>query len=85
MLEEVAKGLQEAVKLKKILFSEEDYEIELESLGERPPLEYLTGAKIVNQPTPKMEDYEDMFADMGDEEILPQCDLENPDYCESCQ
>ena len=85
MLEEVAKGLQEAVKLKKILFSEEDHEIKLESLGERPPLEYLTGAKIMDQPTPRMEDYEDMFADMGDEEILPQCDLENPDYCESSQ
>ena len=58
--------------------------MEIESFGERPPLEYLTGAKLTN-PTPKMEDYDKMFADMGDEEIIPQCDLENPETCESCQ
>ena len=68
---------------KNSFFAAELYEVKLEALGERPPIEYLTGALVA--PTPKMEDYEDMFADMGDEEIIPQCDLENPESCESCQ
>ncbi len=39
-------------------------------------------------PTPRLENYEEIenfFADMDDEEIVPQCDLENPESCESCQ
>ena len=37
-------------------------------------------------PTPRLEEYEDMFTlEDGDEEITPQCDLENPESCESCQ
>ena len=68
--------------LKNPFFTDPYSEVKLEALGERPPIEYLTGFTM---PTPRMEEYEDMFADMGDEEIIPQCDLENPETCESCQ
>lgn len=82
-IEEVAHALKEAYS-EKNFFAVDYEEIKLESLGERPPLEYLTGAKLT-EPTPKMEEYDEMFADMGNEEIIPQCDLENPESCESCQ
>ena len=82
-IEEVAHPSKEAYS-EKIFFAVDYEEIKLESLGERPPLEYLTGAKLT-KPTLKMEEYDEMFADMGNEEIIPQCDLENPESCESCQ
>jgi len=69
--------------LKNPFFTDHYFDVKLEALGERPPIEYMTGAIVA--PTPKMEDYETMFADMDDEEIIPQCDLENPETCESCQ
>ena len=69
--------------LKNPFFTDHYFDVKLEALGERPPIEYLTGFTM---PTPRMEEYEDMFTlEDGDEEITPQCDLENPETCESCQ
>ena len=48
-----------------------------------PPCEYCDNDRE-DAPCTCFDNLPD-FSDMDEEEVVPQCDLENVEYCEACQ